>query len=135
MAIREVVFIEEQSVPEVLERDSEDGAKAYHVLALRGGHALGTGRLVDLHEQAEHPPGRWGRIGRMAVLKAHRRKGLGAMVLTALEAEAAKRGLTGLVLHAQINAMPFYQKHGYIAEGRVFQEAGLPHIEMKKRMG
>ena len=43
LAIREVVFIEEQHVPEAEERDAED-ARAFHVLAVHGGHAIGTGR-------------------------------------------------------------------------------------------
>ena len=47
LAIREVVFIEEQHVPEGIERDAED-ARAFHVLAFQGGHAVGTGRLVGL---------------------------------------------------------------------------------------
>ena len=47
LALREIVFIEEQSVPESMERDDDD-ATAYHVLALAGGHAIGTGRLVML---------------------------------------------------------------------------------------
>ncbi|MBL9038004.1 MAG: GNAT family N-acetyltransferase, partial [Archangium sp.] len=52
LAIREIVFIEEQSVPEGLERDSED-AKAFHVLAMKKGHAIGTGRLVELQAAPE----------------------------------------------------------------------------------
>ena len=49
LAVREVVFIEEQSVPEDMERD-EDDQHAYHLLAMDKGHAIGTGRLVALKE-------------------------------------------------------------------------------------
>src|SRR5215210_3564681 len=73
LAIREIVFIEEQHVPEGIERDAED-ARAYHVLAFQGGHAIGTGRLVMMPSP---PPGEsrgtWAQIGRMAVLQAHRK--------------------------------------------------------------
>lgn len=133
LAIREVVFIEEQSVPEGLERDAED-ANAYHVLAMEGGHAIGTGRLVELAEPPAGTQGRWGRIGRMAVLSSHRKSGIGAKVLAALEAEAKKRGLAGIMLHAQLAAMEFYKRHGYAADGAVFEEAGMPHLEMKKSL-
>ena len=47
LAIREVVFIEEQSVPVELERDDEDPT-AFHVIAFARGHAVATGRLIDM---------------------------------------------------------------------------------------
>lgn len=131
LAIREIVFIEEQSVPESLERDAED-ASAFHVLALKGKHAIGTGRLVELPEPPPGQTGRWGRIGRMAVLSSDRKSGTGARLLEALEAEARRRTLTGIKLHAQLSAMEFYKRHGYEPDGAVFEEAGMPHLEMKK---
>jgi predicted GNAT family N-acyltransferase len=134
LAIREIVFIEEQSVPESLERDADD-AGAYHVLALKGGHAIGTGRLVALSEAPAGESGAWGRIGRMAVLQSDRKGGTGSKVLAALEAEARRRGMAGILLHAQLSAMEFYKRHGYEPHGAVFEEAGMPHLEMKKRLG
>lgn len=133
LAIREIVFIEEQSVPESLERDADD-AQAFHVLALKGGHAIGTGRLVLLPEAPAGEQGAWGRIGRMAVLQSDRKGGTGSLVLKALEEEARKRKLVGILLHAQLSAMEFYQRHGYAPYGAVFEEAGMPHLEMKKRL-
>ena len=131
LAIREVVFIEEQSVPEAMERDADDGA-AHHLLAMSHGHAVGTGRLVELKTPPEGEAGRWGRVGRMAVLQSHRRAGVGTLLLKALEAEATKRGLVGVMLHAQLSAMDFYKRHGYQPHGAVFEEAGMPHLEMKR---
>ncbi len=131
LAIREIVFIEEQSVPEGLERDAED-ATAFHVLAMMKGHAVGTGRLVELPQAPEGEKGRWGRVGRMAVLQANRKHGIGTLLLAALEAEAKRRKLQGIMLHAQLSAMEFYKRHGYQPHGAVFDEAGMPHLEMKK---
>lgn len=133
LAIREIVFIEEQSVPESLERDAED-ASAFHVLALRGGHAIGTGRLVELSAAPAGESGKWGRVGRMAVLQSDRKFGVGSKLLTSLEAEATKRSMSGIMLHAQVAAMEFYRRHGYEPHGGVFDEAGMPHLEMKKRL-
>lgn len=133
LAIREIVFIEEQSVPESLERDAED-ATAHHVLALQGKHAIGTGRLVELPQPPEGEKGRWGRVGRMAVLGAYRKLGVGKKLLDALEGEARNRKLVGIMLHAQLTAMEFYKKHGYEPYGGVFDEAGMPHLEMKKQL-
>ncbi len=133
LAIREIVFIEEQSVPESLERDADD-AQAFHVLALEGGHAIGTGRLVALTVAPEGQSGNWGRVGRMAVLQSNRKGGTGSKLLSALEAEARRRGMAGIILHAQLSAMEFYKRHGYETHGAVFEEAGMPHLEMKKKL-
>ncbi len=132
LAIREIVFIEEQSVPESLERDADD-AQAFHVLAMEKGHAIGTGRLVTMNAP-EGETGTWGRVGRMAVLQAHRKGGTGSRLLTALENEAKRRGFVGILLHAQVSAMEFYKRHGYVANGAIFEEAGMPHLEMKKKL-
>lgn len=133
LAIREVVFIEEQQVPADIERDDEDPT-AFHVLAFVDGHAIGTGRLVERREPPEGEAGRWGHVGRMAVLVSHRKQGIGRRILEALEAEARARGLDGLVLHAQVYAHGFYKKMGYEDWGTIFEEAGIPHIQMRKRL-
>ena len=133
LAIREVVFIEEQHVPEGIERDADD-ARAYHVLAFQGGHAIGTGRLVMMPEP---PPGEgggtWAQIGRMAVLQAHRKAHVGSRLLTQLEDEARRRKVSGILLHAQLYALEFYKKHGYEPLGAVFMEGGIEHLEMQKK--
>ncbi len=131
LAIREIVFIEEQHVPESMERDEED-ATAYHLMAFRAGHAIGTGRLVDLPAPPEGETGKWGRVGRMAVLQAERKGGVGSKLLAALEAESRRREHHGIMLHAQLTAMDFYKRHGYQPHGAVFDEAGMPHLEMKR---
>lgn len=133
LAIREVVFIEEQSVPEDMERDEED-AHAYHLLAVDKGHAIGTGRLVMLKTPPENETGQWGRVGRMAVLQAYRKSGVGSRLLNLLEEEARRRSFVGIMLHAQLSAMEFYKRHGYEPHGAVFDEAGMPHLEMKRRL-
>jgi predicted GNAT family N-acyltransferase len=70
----------------------------------------------------------------MAVLQSDRKGGTGSLVLKALEEEARKRKLVGILLHAQLSAMEFYKRHGYAPYGAVFEEAGMPHLEMKKRL-
>ena len=133
LAIREVVFIEEQHVPETIERDAED-ARAHHVLAFAGGHAIGTGRLVALPAPPAGETGAWGQVGRMAVLQSHRDRGVGTLLLSALETEARRRGLAGIMVHAQLYALGFYERHGYRPVGPVFEEAGIDHVEAHKRL-
>ena len=134
LAIREVVFIEEQRVPEGIERDDDD-ARAFHLLAVRGGHAVGTGRRVKLREPPPGEAGQWGKIGRMAVLQAERKGGVGSKILTTLEDEARRNQLAGIILHAQVSALKFYEKHGYQSIDSEFEEAGMPHRKMVKKLG
>jgi len=133
LAIREVVFIEEQHVPEGIERDAED-ARAFHVLAFQGGHAVGTGRLVALTGTPQGETGQWGQVGRMAVLQAHRQGKVGTLLLAALETEARQQGMRGILMHAQLYALGFYRRHAYEPVGPVFEEAGIDHVEMRKRL-
>ena len=121
--VRDVVFVQEQQVPPELERDALDPL-SHHVLARDGaGTPIGTARLTPEH-----------RIGRMAVLQASRKSGVGTLLLRALEDEARRQGVNGLMLHAQLSAMDFYKRHDYVPHGGVFEEAGMPHLEMKKRL-
>ncbi|WP_248342283.1 GNAT family N-acetyltransferase [Anaeromyxobacter paludicola] len=126
-AVRRRVFIDEQRVPAELEYDEHDEA-ADHVVAFDdGGACVGTGRLVV------QAPG-VGRVGRMAVDARCRGQGVGAKLLEALEAIARARGLREIVLHAQAHAAPFYDKAGYLPEGERYEEAGIPHVTMRKRL-
>ena len=68
------------------------------------------------------------------LLQAYRKSGVGSRLLEMLEAEAKRRAFAGIMLHAQLSAMEFYKRHGYEPHGAVFEEAGMPHLEMKRRL-
>ncbi len=125
-ALRHAVFVVEQRVPEALERDELDDG-AFHVVALDGERCIGTGRLV-------RQVGGVGRVGRMAVDAAWRRRGLGDLLVQALEARARVEGLSEIELHAQCYVERFYLRHGYVREGAPFEEAGIDHVAMRKRI-
>jgi predicted GNAT family N-acyltransferase len=131
-ALRHEVFVHEQRVPESLERDALDDT-AVHVVALEdagaggGERIVGTGRLVVQE-------GGVGRVGRMAVAADRRRTGVGEAVLAALEAEARTVGLREVELHAQCYVERFYARAGYAPEGARFEEAGIDHVVMRKRL-
>jgi predicted GNAT family N-acyltransferase len=119
MAVREKVFIREQGVPAAIERDTND-AVCRHVLAFDAtGHPIGTGRLLPD-----------GHIGRLAVLKEWRGRGVGAALFERLLELARTAGLQRLELNAQTHAAGFYERYGFRKEGTEFFEAGLPHIAM-----
>ena len=123
--IRTTVFVEEQEVPLELEMDEYD-AIATHFLLRDGETPLATARLVDKHGLAK--------IGRVAVLKEARGRGLGLLLMQAVIEEAKRRGFTESVLDAQTYAVPFYARLGYIAEGEEFDDAGIPHFLMRRKL-
>jgi len=125
--VRREVFIDEQRIPKELEWDEHDATAVHAVARNRLGQAIATGRLVS------ESPG-LGRIGRMAVHRALRSGGHGAAVLRALEAVAAARGDCEVTLHAQRSAEAFYSRLGYLPQGEPFEEAGIAHVEMRRRL-
>ncbi|MEI6182618.1 MAG: GNAT family N-acetyltransferase [Polynucleobacter sp.] len=120
--IREKVFIHEQGVPEDMELDEFDPTSK-HALAYEDHVCVGTGRLVHLNSHHAQ-------IGRMAVLSAFRNRGIGKVILSRLIALAKSEGVLTLTLHSQVSAIPFYAKMGFIAEGSIYDEAGIPHRNM-----
>jgi len=120
-AIRMRVFVREQRVPAAIELDHDD-ERAIHFLATSDGRAVGTARLVSHHGSAK--------IGRMAVLKSYRGKGVGKKLLRRAVATAKKLGARTIYLHAQVPVIEFYEKLGFRCVGAVFDEAGIPHRKM-----
>jgi predicted GNAT family N-acyltransferase len=127
LAIRRAVFIEEQAVPEDLEIDEQDRPEAWgksvvHALLLRDGTPVATGRLLlgDGPRENAH-------IGRVAVLRQERLFGCGRKLMRALEGRARELGYPGITLAAQLHAIGFYEKLGYVARGSVFLDAGIEH--------
>ena len=84
---------------------------------------MGRHRLFSTLEETAH-------IGRMAILPAHRGKGLGEVLLRHLVSEAAER-FTELQLSAQEHAIPFYQRSGFHVCSDLYDDAGIPHVDMR----
>jgi predicted GNAT family N-acyltransferase len=117
--VRERVFIEEQKVPRELEWDEWDERCDHAIVLDRAGNPVGTARLLPD-----------GRIGRMAVLKEWRGRGVGAALMGAMLEQARQRSITSITLHAQTHAAGFYRRFGFSERGGEFLEAGIPHVEM-----
>jgi predicted GNAT family N-acyltransferase len=116
-AIRRKVFIIEQKIPEAEEFDDAD-ENSSHVLALSEKRdAVGTGRIEAT-----------GKIARLAVVAEYRGRGVGTAILERLIEEARNRGYERVFLHAQIQALGFYKKFGFVSDEKVFTEAGIPHV-------
>ena len=120
--IRFEVFVREQRVPAEIELDAID-AQCVHAVAFEKETAVGTGRLLPD-----------GHIGRMAILKPWRGRGIGSAILGSLIDAARRRGDREVMLSAQVHAVAFYRAHGFQPEGEVYEEAGIPHQAMLRAL-
>ena len=122
--IRFAVFVDEQNVPPEVEMDERD-PHCIHLLALIGEAPVATARVDIAHE---------GKVGRLAVLARHRRQGIGRALMLRCHEIAANHGLSDVWCNAQVVAVPFYESLGYAVESEVFDEAGIDHVRMRRRL-
>ncbi|RAO75037.1 GNAT family N-acetyltransferase [Dyella jiangningensis] len=119
-AIRLEVFVREQAVPESLEWDNLDSL-SFHLLARdESGEPIGCARLTP-----------HGKIGRVAVRLPWRGQGVGLGLLRALVARARSQGRADVALDAQLSAVTFYEREGFVAHGEPFEDAGILHHPMR----
>ena len=123
LAIRERVFCEEQGVSREDELDGLDPA-CEHLLALTagGGRAIATLRL--------RLAGPVARIGRLAVERDWRRRGIAASMLRAALERAREEGCETARLAAQLDAQRLYESAGFSVRSEPFEEAGITHVWM-----
>lgn len=122
-SVRYDVFVVEQRVPESLEWDGIDGDCRHAIAEDSSGNAIGCGRLLPD-----------GHLGRMAVRREWRGKGVGAAILGRLVTLAEEQGFERVVLNAQTSACGFYARYGFTPCGPEFVEAGIPHRAMERRL-
>jgi predicted GNAT family N-acyltransferase len=125
-AVRRTVFVDEQGVDEDLEYDDHDET-ATHFVAYDGEDPIGAARLREYEDGV-------GKVERVAVLESRRGEGIGRAVMRALEDRADEQGFAALKLHSQCRAAGFYRQLGYDRRGDEFEEAGIPHVEMRKQL-
>lgn len=124
-ALRRAVFIDEQGYSEAEEWDDLD-AVARHLVAYDGDRAVGTARIFVADAE--------GRIGRVCVLPEARGTGLGAALIRDACARLVAAGCTRVVLGAQVRAMGFYERLGFVACGPEYDDGGVPHREMERQL-
>ena len=121
--VREAVFIREQGVPPELEWDEFDVSCVHLLVTDSSGNPIGTARLLPDAS-----------IGRMAVLRDWRCKGVGSALMHQLLKEAENRQLPTVTLNAQTHAIGFYNRFGFQQIGSEFLDAGIPHVKMVLRL-
>jgi len=127
LSVREQVFCREQGVPRADELDGLD-ADALHLVAVEsaGKRVIGTLRLLLSGSTAK--------IGRVAVERDWRRRGVASRMLDAALACACERGCRQARLAAQVKATELYELAGFAVESEPFVEAGMSHVWMGRRL-
>lgn len=120
-ALRREVFVREQGVSLAEEEDGCD-AQAVHLALYLNGELAATARLF---------PQTW-LVGRVAVAKGERGTGLGRKLMEEVFRYALVHGAACVHVHAQRQAVPFYEALGFVSEGEPFSEAGIEHLPMRK---
>jgi predicted GNAT family N-acyltransferase len=140
-ALRERVFCGEQGVPREEEIDARDD-DALHLVALApdGGRVVGTLRVLldtvraDDRSRADdelaHDGAPVAKIGRVAVAREWRRRGIALRMLELALAAARERGCARVRLAAQLEAVALYERAGFAVESGLFEEAGIQHVWM-----
>jgi predicted GNAT family N-acyltransferase len=119
------VFCGEQGVAPEADRDGHDD-EAIQIVAVTDERVLGTCRVLVRSGV--------GLLGRMAVEPQERGAGIGAALLAAADGAAREAGAERIRLNAQTHALSVYERAGYVREGEEFQEQGIPHVTMERRL-
>jgi predicted GNAT family N-acyltransferase len=123
LALRLSVFCDEQGVSREDELDGLD-EQALHLIALApdGDGAVGTLRLLLNGEHVK--------LGRVAVAREWRRRGIASQMIHAGLQEARRRGALSARLASQLDATALYERAGFAVESEPFQSAGIAHVWM-----
>ncbi len=122
LALRFEVFVDEQKVPPEEERDAHDDT-ARHFVAEEDGFVVGCARVMEEEDSAH--------IGRLAVRRSRRGRGIGAAICRFVLADCCARGYSRIWLNAQVSAIGFYEKLGFRSVGDIFLDAGIEHRRME----
>ena len=119
--MRAIVFIEEQDCPIDEEFDDQDepGSTAIHIVGCASNEPVAAARIRCLPGIAK--------LERLSIRKAWRGGGAGHQLLEYMLQVASEAGYGRYKLNAQAHLTGFYEKHGFVAEGPVFVEAGIDH--------
>jgi len=122
-AVRNAVFSDEQGISETLDFDGRDHECAQVLARLGDGEVVGTARMLPD-----------GHVGRIAVHRAWRGRGVGTRLVECLTEVARERSFREIYLHSQAQAAGFYTRLGYETRGDTFMEAGIEHVLMVRTL-
>ena len=119
------VFVVEQGVPAELELDEWD-QESHHFIALNADKVVATLRIIIQDNRAK--------LGRLAVLESFRKQGIATQLMQNATQFCQHQALHSIYLGSQVSVQNFYTKLGYQAVGDIFDDAGIPHIRMIRKL-
>ena len=119
--IRKKVFMDEQNVSVDEELDGRDFA-ADHYLVESNNKFIGTCRIYYQDNEAT--------IGRVAVLKEFRKKGIASFMMKKAVKEIDANKIKTIHIGAQVQAVAFYEKFGFKISGDLYLDANIEHYPM-----
>ena len=124
--VRQLVFVDEQSIPEAIVHEDAERLAHYFVAIDVKGDALGTARWRKTSQGIK--------LERFAVLPAHRNKGLGGDLLRSILVDIKNKFGSGVLvyLNAQLEAINLYAYQGFLPVGPRFIEADIMHQRMSQ---
>ena len=121
--VRGVVFVEEQQFSYGEEMDGND-YNSCHFLGEIDGEPVAAARVMFFNSYVK--------LGRFAVRKNFRKQNIGRDLMLFVIDYIEGKGFQKIILHAQVDAVPFYLKFGFIQKGSSFKEAGVDHYLMER---
>jgi predicted GNAT family N-acyltransferase len=125
-AIRRLVFQIEQGVDPALDFDEQDQTSE-QIVAYLDNQPVGTARIRYWDKKTA-------KIERLAVLSTARRQGIGKKIMEKALDVVAKRNIQEVLIYAQEYVRGLHQQFGFEQEGEIFEEAGIPHVKMRKKL-
>ena len=119
VAIRNEVFVKGQNVEVWIELEHEE--ESNHYLLFLDDLPVATARWRETDKGIK--------LERFATLPDYRNRGFGSMLLKEIMKDVEGLRLR-IYLHAQLGAVHFYEKHGFVKEGEIFYEANIGHVGM-----
>jgi predicted GNAT family N-acyltransferase len=129
IAIRSRVFRDEQAIVDNILTDNDDWSSV-HAYAMLDGRAIAVGRLTPPASNRTEAQIAW-----VATLPEFRRRGAGEAIVRELLSIATKYQHGTILISAQVHAIPFYRRFGFVPYGRRFDVRGIPHQYMERRSG
>ncbi|MBM6549553.1 GNAT family N-acetyltransferase [Marinomonas ostreistagni] len=121
--VRKQVFVIEHGFDEADEWDGLDEDATHFVAFGTTAVPMGVCRLTMA-----------GQIGHLAVLPNYRHQGYGKMLLNRAVQVAREMQVKEIFLHTMVDAQAFFHAHGFETDGRIFLEAGKPHVKMTRQV-
>lgn len=110
------------------ESDIAAEASSLHIIGERFGEIIATLQLVEVMAAETL------KMRQVAVAELVQRQGIGVALVRYAENLARENGGRSIVLHARENVVPFYESLGYGVMGDTFEEVGIPHRKMGRKL-